>query len=201
MRIVAGVLPVLLMTATAWPYGQAVNHRVVSTKSVQSGFRPVRGETVLELSVRRRGEIFIDLETQLAPKATGRIIELTKQGFYDGQTFFKVIRSPRPYLIQTGDPLSKTAPIDDVRLGSGGSGLGKVPFEDTHIAYSPGCVVLATADNDRNSGDSQFYILLGDFSRLLEGTGTVFGRVVIGMDTVGKIQAGDRIGRAQILTG
>ncbi|MHB8636339.1 MAG: peptidylprolyl isomerase [Fimbriimonadaceae bacterium] len=169
-------------------------------KVVHTGFRPVRGETVLELNIENRGEVFIDLETRLAPKATARIISLTNQGFYNGQRFFKVITSPRPYLVQVGDPQTRTLPISDTRLGSGGSGT-KVPYEDTHIPYSSGCVVLATVDGDRDSGDCQFYILLGDYTRLLQGTGTVFGRVVVGLDKVSRIQVGDKVLTAQILTG
>jgi len=161
----------------------------------------VRGETVLELTIENRGEVFIDLETRLAPLATARIITLARQGFYDGQRFFKVITSPRPYLVQTGDPLSKTLPMDDERLGSGRSELSKVPFEETHLPHSSGCVVLATVDGNRDSGDCQFYILLADYSRLLQGTGTVFGRVVVGLETVEKIRLGDKILSAQILTG
>ena len=66
---------------------------------------------------------------------------------------------------------------------------------------SPARVVLATVDGNRDSGDSQFYILLADYDNLLQGTGTVFGRVVLGMEAVDKIELGDKILSAQILTG
>ena len=202
MRIVVWLATLCTLVSLGSPRLQAGRPIIQSAaKGGHAGFRPVRGETVLELMIQKRGEVFIDLETQLAPKATERIITLTNHGFYTGQRFFKVITSPRPYLVQTGDPQSRTLGIDNPRLGSGGSGGSTVPFEDTHIPYSSGCVVLATVDGNRDSGDSQFYILLADYSRLLQGTGTVFGRVVVGLDTVGKIQLGDKILFAQILTG
>ena len=202
MRIVVWLAALCTLVSLGSPRFQAGHPSVQSVaKSNRTGFRPVHGETVLELMIENRGEVFIDLETQLAPKATERIITLTRHGFYSGQRFFKVITSPRPYLVQTGDPQSGKLAMDDHRLGSGGSGESKVPYEDTHIPYSSGCVVLATVNGDQDSGDSQFYILLADYSRLLQGTGTVFGGVVVGLETVGKIQLGDKIVFAQILTG
>lgn len=203
MRIVLGISAIALLVAGVAADTQSGKARPGHELQVagKGGFRPVPGETVLEISVANRGEVYIDLETQLAPKATAHIIALTRQGFYNGLSFFKVITSPRPYLVQTGDAQSRTLNTDDERLGSGGSELGKVVYEDTHIPCTSGSVVLATANGDRDSGDSQFYILLADYSRLLQGTGTVFGRVVVGMDTVTRIQLGDRITQAQILTG
>ena len=171
-----------------------------AARAIRVSFRPVRGETVLELSIENRGEVYIDLNTQLAPKTTEHIIALTRHGFYNGQRFFKVITSPRPYLVQTGDPQSRSLAMNDPHLGGGGSGT-TVPYEDTHLPYSAGSVALATVNGNPDSGDSQFYILLASYSRLLQGTGTVFGRVVIGIDAVDRIQLGDKIIVARILTG
>jgi cyclophilin family peptidyl-prolyl cis-trans isomerase len=76
-------------------------------------------------------------------------------------------------------------------MGSGGSGA-RVPYEDSGLPNDTGYVGLSTLPRDRDSGDSQFYILLGP-SRFLDGQYTVFGRVTQGMDVVRSIQLGDRI--------
>jgi cyclophilin family peptidyl-prolyl cis-trans isomerase len=59
-------------------------------------------------------------------------------------------------------------------------------------------VGLSALPNDKNSGDSQFYVLLGP-ARFLDGSYTVFGKVVEGMDVVNKIEKGDRIDKVTIV--
>ena len=187
------------LLSACFAVGQA-GGRVTGTKTRHIAFKARPGQSVLELTIEKRGEVFIDLDTKNAPKATGQIISLTNSGFYNGQTFYKVLKSPRPYLVQTGDPLSKTEPPDSDKLGNGGSGK-TIPYEETDREYYAGEVVLATVDANRDSGDSQFYILLGDYDNLLKGTGTVFGRVILGMSVVNNIALGDHILTATIITG
>ncbi len=163
------------------------------------GYTPKSGETVLRLNVDGRGSIFIKLHTKEAPKTTTHIIRLVEQKFYDGQRFFRVIRSPRPYLAQIGDPNSRTGDIDDPSLGTTGSGA-RIAYEDSGYKNEAGAVGLATVHQDKNSGDSQFYMLMAD-SKFLDGAYTVFGKIVAGMDVLGKIQKGDRVGSATILRG
>ena len=67
-------------------------------------------------------------------------------------------------------------------------------------ARNAGAVGLSTLPKDRNSGDSQFYILLAK-SRFLDGNYTVFGQVVAGNDVLNKIQKGDLVVRASIIQG
>jgi cyclophilin family peptidyl-prolyl cis-trans isomerase len=157
-----------------------------------------RGETLLRIEIENRGEVWIKLHTKEAPRTTSRIIELVEQGFYDGQRFFLVAKSPRPFLIRTGDPLSKDASqLDSEKMGTGGTGQ-KIPFEDSGFSNRTGAVGLATLPNDKNSGDSQFYILLGDYP-FLDGSYTVFGQVIQGMDVVNKVEKGDRITRITVV--
>jgi cyclophilin family peptidyl-prolyl cis-trans isomerase len=162
-------------------------------------YRPKAGETVLRLSIEGKGTVDILLHTKEAPKTTAHVIGLAERGFYNGQRFHKVVRDPRPFLVQFGDPGSKTKPMDDRTLGTGGSGT-RIPFEDSGFANVTGAVGLATQENDKNSGDSQFYILLAN-SRFLNGGSTVFGQVVFGMDTVNKLALGDKVTSATIVRG
>ncbi|MFN7172387.1 MAG: peptidylprolyl isomerase [Fimbriimonadaceae bacterium] len=157
-----------------------------------------RGETLLRVEVENRGDVWIKLHTKEAPRTTSRIIELAEQGFYNGQRFFLVAKTPRPFLIRAGDPLSKDpSQLDSDKMGTGGTGQ-KIPFEDSGFSNRTGAVGLATLANDKNSGDSQFYILLGDHP-FLDGSYTVFGQVVQGMDVVNKVEKGDRIIRITVV--
>lgn len=148
---------------------------------------PKPGETVMKIAVEGRGNIFVRLHTRQAPTITGHIQRLARQGFYDGQRFHRVVRSPRPYLVQVGDPASKTRLDDQMDGGSGGS----VPYENSGFRNTTGAVGLRM-DTTTRTGDSQFYILLADQS-ILDDKYPVFGQVVEGMDVVKRIERGDRI--------
>lgn len=181
-------LIVLLTLAIVLPLGLA------------QSYSPRAGETVMKITVEGRGNVFIRLFTDRAPKATAQIIRLARSGFYDGQRFHRVIRSPKPYLVQIGDPASKSKSVDDPSMGQGGSG-NRIAYEDTGIPNERGSVGLAADPQDRNSGDSQFYILL-DKQRFLDGKYTVFGQVVgDSMNVVDRIAKGDRVSSVQIIGG
>lgn len=172
----------------------------VAGLAIAQSYSPKQSETVLRVDVDGRGSIFIKLHTKEAPKTTAQIIRLARGGFYDGQRAFKVVKSPRPYLVQIGDPLSKDASkLDDPKMGSGGSGT-KVAYEDSGFSNEEGAVGLAAPPNDRNGGDSQFYMLLGDY-KFLDGSYTVFGKVVAGMDVLKKIERGDVITSVKVIGG
>lgn len=166
---------------------------------VFSQYRPKAGETLMRLNLEGGAQIDILLHTKQAPKATAQVIGLAERGFYDSQRFFRVVKQPRPFLVQFGDPGSKNKPMDDKSLGEGGSGRS-VDFEDSGFPNVAGAVGLATKRDDKNSGDSQFYILLTD-SRFLNGSATVFGRVVSSMDAVNRIALGDKVTSVTIVRG
>ena len=172
---------------------------LVSSLCSAQAFRPQAGQTVLLLNIENRGQVAILMHTKEAPKTTSQVIKLVQQGFYNGQKFFKVVKQPKPFLIQTGDPASKTKSETDPSLGSGGSGTS-VPFEDSGFPNVEGAVGLSTLPKDRDSGDSQFYILLGP-ARFLDGSYTVFGKVVAGMDVVRAVELGDKVTSATIVRG
>jgi cyclophilin family peptidyl-prolyl cis-trans isomerase len=159
----------------------------------QAAYKVKSGETVLKLEITSRGTVYIKLATKEAPKTTAQIIKLAKSGFYDGLRFHRVEKSPKPYLVQVGDPASK-ADLDKANNGGSGSTLS---LETNSLSHTEGAVGLAMTEG---KGDSQFYIMLGSH-KFLDGKYTVFGQVVNGMDVVKAIEKGDKIKAATIVTG
>jgi cyclophilin family peptidyl-prolyl cis-trans isomerase len=159
--------------------------------SFAQSYKPKAGETVLKVDIEGRGTYFISLFTKDAPKTTAHILKLVKDKFYDGQRYHRVEKSPKPFLVQVGDPKSKKGNLEAEEMGTGGSGA-KIPFEDSGYSNKVGMVGLAASPTNRDSGDSQFYVLL-DSASFLDGNYTVFGKVVAGMDVVRRIERGDRV--------
>lgn len=135
-------------------------------------------DNVLVLILSNGGRVAIRLMPQWAPHHVERIKELTRQGFYDGIIFHRVIEG---FMAQTGDPTG---------TGTSGSDLPNVPAEFTSTHFARGTLGMARASNP-NSGNSQFFIMFAD-GGFLDGQYTVFGEVVSGMDAVDKIKKGSR---------
>lgn len=157
------------------------------------------GKTSLKLQVKDKGEVIIELYTKEAPNTTAHIIKLAESGFYNNQKFFGVMKEPRPFMVKFGDPGTKTKKIDDPTLGTGGSGT-TIAYENSGKANVKGAVGLSTLPNNRDSGDSQFYILL-DNRPFLDGSYTVFGFITKGMEIVEGIEAGDQVTSVTVVRG
>jgi peptidylprolyl isomerase len=124
------------------------------------------------------GRITIRLRPDLAPKHVEQIKTLTKQGFYDGIVFHRVIAG---FMAQTGDPTG---------TGAGKSNLPNIPAEFTQTPYKRGSVGMARSQSP-NSANSQFFICYEGCGPLT-GQYTLFGEVVSGMDVADKIKKGDQ---------
>jgi peptidylprolyl isomerase len=130
---------------------------------------------ILDLSTG--GRVTIWLRPDVAPKMVSRIKTLTREKFYDGLAFHRVIDG---FMAQGGDPDGD---------GTGGSKLPNVEKEFNYLPHVRGAVAAARA-NDENSANSQFYIMLAP--RLsLDKKYTVFGRVIDGMQYVDAIEKGE----------
>lgn len=121
------------------------------------------------------GRVVIALRPDLAPKHVARIKELTRQGFYDGLKFHRVIDG---FMAQTGDPTG---------TGAGGSGKNLPPeFSTEH--HVRGVLSMARAQAV-DSADSQFFIMFGP-APSLDGKYTIWGQVESGMEYVDAIKKG-----------
>lgn len=138
---------------------------------------PLQPENAWHLDLSTGGRVTIQLRPDVAPAHVERIRTLTRQGFYNGVVFHRVIEG---FMAQSGDPTG---------TGTGGSPLPDLTAEFNPLPHLRGSVAMARAQQP-NSANSQFYIMLGPrFS--LDGQYTVFGRVVAGMNFVDLIERGE----------
>ena len=123
------------------------------------------------------GTVVVQLRPDAAPLAVERIRTLTRQGFYNGLLFHRVIPG---FMAQGGDPKGD---------GTGGSPLPDVKAEFNALPHLRGSVAAARAASP-DSANSQFYIMF--VPRVsLDGKYTVFGRVISGMAAVDGIAQGE----------
>jgi cyclophilin family peptidyl-prolyl cis-trans isomerase len=118
------------------------------------------------------GTIELELFDADAPKTVENFTKLTRDGFYDGVIFHRVIPD---FMIQGGDPTG---------TGTGGPGY---TFEDEFNQHKVVRGALAMANAGPNTNGSQFFIVVADDASWLDGKHTVFGRVTSGMDVVDTI--------------
>ena len=122
------------------------------------------------------GRTVIKLRPDLAPKHVERIKKLTREGFYDGLKFHRVMEG---FMAQTGDPRGD---------GTGGSKYKDLPAEFSLTPYERGTLGMARSQTP-NSANSQFFICFRR-SSFLNGKYTVFGEVVSGMEFIDKVKRG-----------
>ncbi|MEK7149249.1 MAG: peptidylprolyl isomerase [Patescibacteria group bacterium] len=163
-----------------------------------------------------RGDIVLELYPAVAPQTVENFVKLSKEGFYDGTKFHRVIPE---FMIQGGDPLSK---VDSPLAGTGGTGyafkdeinprsLGVredviKQYEAVGYTYDYSLTSLpvdvgsiAMANSGPNTNGSQFFIVTMQAQPHLYGKHTVFGKVIRGMDVVRAIKQGDAVQSVQIL--
>ena len=128
-----------------------------------------------------------------APGTVENFIKLSRDGFYDGLAFHRVIPD---FVIQGGCPFSRD--LNDPRVGTGGPGY-KINCElgGNNQYHDRG--VLSMAHAGRNTGGSQFFICHSRTNtKHLDRQHTCFGKVVEGMDVIDKIRKGDIIDKITI---
>ncbi|HBM4254800.1 TPA: peptidylprolyl isomerase [Listeria innocua] len=152
--------------------------------------------------ITNRGTIRIKLFPEIAPKTVENFVTHSKNGYYDGLIFHRVIPE---FMIQGGDPDGR---------GTGGESIWGESFEDefsTEAFNLRGALSMANAGPNTNG--SQFFIvqkpdmpadMLGQMEQAgfpveiieaykqggtpwLDGRHTVFGHVIEGMEVVDEI--------------
>ncbi len=135
----------------------------------------------------KNGDVKVELFDDIAPNHVKRILELSKQGKYDGVAFHRVIDG---FMAQTGDVKHGNTKnnFNAAMVGTGGSDLPDLKAEFNDVPHERGILSMARSQNP-DSANSQFFICF-DTHPHLDRQYTVFGKVVSGMEFVDQIKKG-----------
>ncbi|WKK70010.1 peptidylprolyl isomerase [Brochothrix thermosphacta] len=180
---------------------EAKTEKKTEPKLVQLDDKVEKGQPVATIETTE-GTVKIKLFPKEAPKAIENFVTHAKDGYYDGLLFHRVIDN---FMIQSGDPKGD---------GTGGESIWKKPFKNeisNNLYHFRGALAMANAGPDTNG--SQFYIVQNKFLTAaeikndsiqytdsvkeaygklkgvpsLDGSYTVFGQTIEGLDIVDKI--------------
>jgi len=193
MRFILGLVATMCLAVTGTQAMAAKKKPVPAPTSAVADRIPPPAltdkENLLYLDLSTGGRVTIRLYPNVAPKMVERVKILTRQHFYDGLKFHRVIDG---FMAQTGDPKGD---------GTGGSTLPDVPAEFNWMPHVRGAVSAAregaapdASAEDKtkaeNSANSQFFIVF-DPKLALDKKYTVFGRVISGMEYVDTLARGE----------
>lgn len=168
---------------------------------------PEKGDTIIEMDIKDYGTVKFRLFPEYAEKGVENFVELAKSGYYDGLTFHRIIRD---FMVQGGDPNGDGSGGESTWGGEFDGGT------DSHLIHLTGALAYANSGSTSTDG-SQFFIVTGSkvdddtfslyeqygyaFSDnqkeiykqyggvpFLDGSYTVFGQVIDGLDIVYKMQ-------------
>ena len=143
---------------------------------------------VVAMEIENYGSIVMELYPEVAPNTVNNFISLVQKGFYDNNTFHRLMAG---FVLQGGDPDGQ---------GSGGPGYHiKGEFSangfNNNLKHTEGIISMARS-NSYDSAGSQFFIMLGTAEHL-DGQYAAFGKVIDGMDNVRYIAANERVVNTQ----
>ncbi len=134
----------------------------------------------------KKGNMKIEFYDDAAPGTVANFVKLSKEGFYDGLTFHRVIPN---FVIQGGCP-------EGTGMGSPGYSIkcetgGDKQFHDRGV--------LSMAHAGKNTGGSQFFICHSRQNTAhLDRVHTCFGKVTEGLEVIDQIRQGDEIDKIVI---
>lgn len=133
---------------------------------------------VVAMYIEGYGSIVMELYPEVAPNTVSNFISLIKEGFYDNNTFHRLVPG---FVLQGGDPNGN---------GTGGPGYTiKGEFSnngfENNLKHKKWVVSMARSQEFDSAG-SQFFIMLGD-AESLDGDYAAFGRVIDGKKNIENI--------------
>src|SRR6266550_384247 len=151
------------------------DYRVVARRYLLPARRGGSGPRVT--LVTERGPVVVELFPAEAPLTVATFLSLVERRYFDGSTWHRVVPN---FVVQDGDP-----------RGDGWGGPSFALRDETNpMRYETGTVGMALSGPD--TGGSQFFITHSPQPHL-DGTYTVFGRVVSGLGALAAIGQGERI--------
>lgn len=181
--------------AALWPQGSLIGKSSIvfswaGAEDARVSLRLVPDQTALDLDaldlaktkvrlITSEGEMVVGFLPEKAPRHVRNFIRLSKDGFYNGTRFHRVIAG---FMIQGGDPYTKKG--SDGQVGTGGSGQ-RLEAEFNDVKHERGILSMARSA-DPNSASSQFFVMHGS-APSLDNKYSVFGRLESGLETLDAI--------------
>jgi cyclophilin family peptidyl-prolyl cis-trans isomerase len=187
-----------IATDGTWTAGSTLGNVTVTATSIERNTASATTQAVVHpnLNVRyrieNRGDVVLSLRPDKAPNHCANLVSLVNDKFYDGIILH---RYEAGFVIQWGDPLTKTLPLSDPSIGTGGPGY-TIDFEANDLLHTKYALGMARSTS-LNSAGSQIYLCL-DVLPSLDGNYVVFGLVTSGTDVVDALRRGDRISQATV---
>jgi peptidyl-prolyl cis-trans isomerase A (cyclophilin A) len=126
-----------------------------------------------------KGDFTVEVTRAWAPTGADRFFNLVKNGFYDDVRFFRVLRTPQPFMAQFG---VSGNPAIAAKWSE-----ATIPDDPVTQHNTRGRITFATAGP--NTRTTQVFINYADNSRLDESGFAPFGEVISGMDVVDQLYA------------
>lgn len=130
----------------------------------------------------KKGRLVLELFASDVPVTVNNFVFLTREGFYNGTTFHRVIPD---FMAQGGDPTGT------------GTGTPGYRFADEFTAHTHVAGALSMANSGPNTNGCQFFVTYSP-QHHLDGKHSVFGQLIEGMGVLKKIVPGDVMTRVTI---
>lgn len=128
-----------------------------------------------------KGEIVLALFPQVAPRHVRHFLQLVRAGCYDGTRFTRIYRG---FIIQHGGEGDRLRPFTEQQAKLAAQ---RIPAEFGRLRHARGTLSMARQENDLDSAQMTFTILLADAPHL-DGKYTVFGKVEKGFEVLDALE-------------
>jgi peptidylprolyl isomerase len=131
-----------------------------------------------------RGDLVLGLYQDVAPRHVEQILRLVRLGVYDSTWFHRVEPG---FLVQLSNAQNRRVPMSAAQERA----IRKLPAELSKVLHQRGIVSMAREEDDPDSAETSFSILLAGAPHL-DGKYTIVGQLVWGEDVLDLMAASER---------
>lgn len=125
------------------------------------------------------GDLLLAMNSEVAPRHVGQILELVRLGAYDSVEIFRIVPG---FIVQVSEVESRRLPLSEPQRDA----VKNLPLEPSDLSHRRGMLSMARRDDEPGSARTSFSILLGEAPHL-DGKYTIFGHVEAGYDVLDEL--------------